>query len=269
MKAMRLSGGALVPAEMEMPRPGVGEVMVQVKAAGVTHTELGWHPTLHTTTGEARVGAVPAHEFSGELDGAAVYGMNDWFAEGALAEYCVTRPEWIAPKPRTLTHAEAASVPISALTAWQGLERVGLRSGERVLVNGGAGAVGMFAVQLARRAGARVTATVSARNVEFVMGLGAERAIDYHSEKVDGQYDVVFDTVGGVTATGRMVKIVGEGTNDPAFFIVEPKREQLLEVARLIDAGELRTWVDSTFPLERAPEAYAARTRRGKMVVTI
>src|SRR5262249_43402400 len=169
-------------------------------------TERGWHPTSHTKSGEPRIGAVPSHEFSGE----AVFGMNDWYADGALAEFCVTRPEWIAPKPRTLSHIEAATVPISALTAWQGVfDPAKIRAGERLLVHGGAGSVGAFVVQLARRAGARVTATASARNIEFVKSLGAERAIDYRTEQAAGEFDVVFDTVGNApTRGGRVVSIV-------------------------------------------------------------
>jgi NADPH:quinone reductase-like Zn-dependent oxidoreductase len=145
-----------------------------VHAAAVTPTELLWYPTLHTKEGNPRSAPVLGHEFSGDIAecgegvrdlaiGKDVYGMNDWFAEGALAEYCVTRPEWIASKPRGLSYEQAASVPISALTAWQGLfERGRLQPAERVLIHGGAGAVGMFAVQLAHMYGAQVITTVSA-----------------------------------------------------------------------------------------------------------
>jgi NADPH:quinone reductase-like Zn-dependent oxidoreductase len=160
---MRLVNGVLVEGEAAKPEAGAGEVVVRVRAAGVTPTEVEWYPTTHTKTGEARAGAVLSHEFSGVVEavgegvtgitaGEAVFGMNDWFAEGALAEYCVTRPEWIAAKPKGVSDAEAAATPIGALTAWQGLfDRARLRAGERVLVHGGAGAVGVFAVQLARR----------------------------------------------------------------------------------------------------------------------
>ncbi len=105
--------------------------------------------------------------------GQEIYGMNDWFADGATAEYCLTLPGSIAAKPKSLTHIEAASVPISALTAWQGLfDRAKLQAGERVLVHGGAGAVGIFAVQLARSRGAHVIATASEHNLAFVSELG-------------------------------------------------------------------------------------------------
>ena len=304
MKAMRLAGSGqnavLVEQDIPKPTPGRSEVLVRVHAAGVTPTELLWYPTSHTKNGDVRTGAVPSHEFSGEIadfgDGAAgfsfgqeIYGMNDWFADGALAEYCVTQPQWIAPKPRRLNHAEAASVPIGALTAWQGLfDRASLQAGERVLVHGGAGAVGVFAIQLAHWRGAHVTATVSARNAEFVKGLGANEVIDYRAvvfEKAVKEIDVVFDTVGGDTLgrswgvlkpNGRMVTIAADGEaareerTKAAFFIVEPKREQLVEIEKLLDAGDLRTAVDTTVPFSQAPQAYAETLQkqgRGKVVV--
>jgi NADPH:quinone reductase-like Zn-dependent oxidoreductase len=168
----------------------------------------------HTPDGGKRTGGIPGHEFSGIVEavgpdvdpdhvGREVFGLNDWFADGATAEYCVAQSSSIAPKPHRLSHAEAASVPIGALTAWQGLfDRAGLRAGERVLIHGGSGAVGIFAVQLARRVGASVIATASARNTEFLKQLGAERVIDYHSERFEEHVrdvDVVFDGVGGAT----------------------------------------------------------------------
>src|SRR5579885_2525629 len=131
----------LVEKEIPRPKPRPGEVLVRVHAAGVTPTELAWYPNSHTRNGDARRDAVPAHEFSGEIAelgegvlglsaGQEIFGMNDWFADGALADYCVTQPAWIAPKPLGLSHSEAASTPIGALTAWQGLiDRAKLRAG--------------------------------------------------------------------------------------------------------------------------------------------
>ena len=136
MKAMRLAdSGAtavLVEENVPQPQPGRGELLIQVHAAGVTSKELLWYPTTHKKSGERRSRAVPGHEFSGVVAAAAkdtpgfdvgqeVYGMNDWFSDGATAEYCITQPSSIAQKPTGLTHIEAASVPIGALTAWQGL----------------------------------------------------------------------------------------------------------------------------------------------------
>jgi NADPH:quinone reductase-like Zn-dependent oxidoreductase len=275
--------------------------LVGVVAAGVTPTELVWYPTTHRKDGAARVGAVVGHEFSGRVAavgagvegwrvGEAVFGMNDWFMEGATAEFCVTRPEWIARKPERLSHAEAASVPIGALTAWQGLvERAKVERGEVVLVQGGAGAVGLYAVQLARRAGARVVATASARHRELLTELGVERVIDYRTEKfweVLRDVDVVFDGVGGETFVrswevikpgGRVVTIAAdvEGATDArakgAFFIVEAKGEQLAKIGEMIERRELRVFVDAEVGFEGAGEAYAGRTKGrrgvGKVVV--
>ncbi len=307
MKAMRLKGSAtgpiLVEKDAPQPRPSPDELLIRVHAAGVTPTELKWYPTSHTKTGGRRARAIPGHEFSGVVEaigsrvtgfapGEEVYGMNDWFADGATAEFCLTRASCLALKPSRLTHVEAASVPIGALTAWQGLlERADIRPGERVLVHGGAGAVGVFAVQLARFRGAEVIATASPHNIDFVLRFGASRAIDYHSERfeeVAKDVDVVFDTVGGETLQrswsvlkpgGRMVTVAADGEKTAenlvrnAFFIVEPKREQLAQIAALIDAGQIRTFVDAVVPLSEAPAAYArhveGRQGRGKVVVAV
>jgi NADPH:quinone reductase-like Zn-dependent oxidoreductase len=305
MRALRLevSGSplSLVERDTPRPRPNAGELLIRVCAAGVTPTELFWYPTSHTKTGDPRRFAVPGHEFAGEIAeigegvsgfsvGQEVYGMNDWFSDGATAEYCVTKPESIAPKPRSVGHPEAASVPIGALTAWQGLyDRAKLQPGERVLVHGGAGSVGVFAIQLARLRGAHVIATASARNLDFIKQLGAERALDYHAAPFEDsvrEMDIVFDTVGGDTLRrswsvlgpdGRMVTIAagadtGSEETKRAFFIVEPSREQLVEVARLVDAGDLRPVVDTVVPFSRAADAYTGsvdRKGRGKSVVQV
>jgi NADPH:quinone reductase-like Zn-dependent oxidoreductase len=297
MKSWRLTDSAkspgLVESDVPQPKPGAEEVLIQVHAAGVTPTEVIWYPTSHTKNGEKRTGAVPSHEFSGEVGetGEEIYGMNDWFAEGALAEYCITQPAWIAPKPRRLNHAEAASVPIGALTAWQGLfDRARLQPGERVLIHGGAGAVGIFAIQLARSCGAHVITTVSARNFEFVMGLGAHEVIDYKAAPFEDkarEIHVVFDAVGGDTLrrswdvlkqNGRLVTIAADAERPAdertkqAFFIVEPNRQQLLEIGQLIDAGDLRPVVDTVLPLSQASAAYTGNVEkkgRGKLVVAV
>jgi NADPH:quinone reductase-like Zn-dependent oxidoreductase len=306
MKAMRLADSlrqpVLIETDISQPRPGPGEVLVRVFAAGVTPTELIWYTTTHTKDGERRSGAVPSHEFSGEIAGIGgdvagsaigqeVYGMNDWFADGALAEYCVTRPEWIAPKPSHLSHAEAAAVPIGALTAWQGLfDRAKLQPGERVLIHGGAGAVGVFAIQLAHSHGAHVTTAVSAHNFDFVKELGADHVVDYKATPFETQVrdiDVVFDAVGGDTLRrswgvlkpgGRLVTIAADSEAPPdertkkAFLLVEANRRQLVEIGRLLDAGDLRAVVDTELPFSSATEAYAGTVKRngqGKLVVVV
>lgn len=307
MKAMQVNnanrGPKLVPADLPKPEPRSGEILVHVLAAGVTPAELLWYPTTHTKSGTTRKDAVPGHEFSGVIAaigqdvedfkvGDAVYGMNDWFADGATAEFCITLPQNIARKPATLSHEAAASVPIGALTAWQGLlDRAKLQPGERLLVHGGAGAVGVYAVQLGHNRGAHVIATASGRDIDFVKQLGAEDAIDYQAsrfEKEVGGVDVVFDTVGGDTLNrswdvlkpgGRMITIASdsEGTADhrmkDAFFIVEPNQKQLIEIARQLDAGDLRPFVKATLALNEASDAYSGAVRNkggyGKIVIAV
>jgi NADPH:quinone reductase-like Zn-dependent oxidoreductase len=307
MKAMQVNnakqGPVLISAEVPKPEPGADEVLIHVHAAGVTPTELLWYTTTHSKEGSVRTGAVPGHEFSGIIAGLGknvqglnvgdgVYGMNDWFADGAAAEYCVTLPQNIARKPTVLTHEAAATVPIAALTVWQGLlDRAMIQTGERILVHGGAGAVGLFAVQLAHRQGAYVITTVSAQDIGFVKQLGANEVIDYRATRFEEEVrnvDVIFDTVGGDTlsrswsvlkAAGRMVTIAAdsEGTSDhrvrDAFFIVEPNQRQLTEVAKLIDAGHLKTFVTAVVPLNEAAAAYNGslkdRSGRGKIVIAV
>jgi NADPH:quinone reductase-like Zn-dependent oxidoreductase len=295
-------GLSLAEREAVQPAPGPGEVLIRVRAAGVTPTELVWYPTTHKKDGGVREGVVPGHEFSGEVEavgpgvsvmevGRAVYGMNDWFCEGSTAECCTAPFDSIAPKPPNLTHAEAASVPIGALTSWQGLfDRAKLQPGERVLIQGAAGAVGVFAVQLAKSRGAHVIATASARNLEFVAGLGADEVLDYAKGPFEEQVrdvDVVFDGVGGETLQrswsvlkpkGRMVTIAAseEDTSDArvkdAFFIVVPDQKQLYLIAEMLRSGSLRTVVDTVVPWNKAPQAYlntVPRRGRGKVVVDV
>jgi NADPH:quinone reductase-like Zn-dependent oxidoreductase len=303
VKAIRLHarGGpeAFTYEEVPRPRPENGEVVVRVHAAAVTPSEFGWSTTWVTATGEPRFPVILGHEFSGVVDavgdgvvdvavGSPVYGLNNWYRDGALAEYCVARETEVAPKPHSVDYLAAAITPISALTAWQGLiERARLAPGERVLIHGGAGAVGVFAVQLARRRGATVIAPVSAHNVEFARELGATEVIDYRAvrfEEIAREVDVVFDTVGGETLDrswgllktgGRLVTIAAsvEGTSDPrereAFFIVRADREQLNEIARLIDSGQLRPVVDRVFPLSEARQAFEHKPRHGKDVLIV
>lgn len=307
MKAMRVNnaqqGPTLIAAPLPQPQPGDGELLIRVRATGVTPTELLWYPTTHTKEGGARTSAVPGHEFSGVVAalgkgandfkvGDEIYGMNDWFADGATAEFCLTQAQNIALKPEALSHKLAATVPIGALTAWQGLlDRAKMQSGERVLIHGAAGAVGLFAVQLAHLHGAYMIATASARNMEFVKRLGADEVIDYKTSRFEdqvGNVDIVFDAVGGETLDrswavlkpgGRMVTIAAdsEGTKDQrvkdAFFIVEPNQKQLLELAKLLDAGTLKAFVCAVVPLEEASVAYsrAVRDKRGygKVVIAV
>lgn len=305
MKAIRLHGSGrnqrAVLEQIPIPGLGAGEVLVQVHATAVTRGELEWYPTWHTPNGDPRVNPVPSHEFSGVVaeiapgvtglrKGDPVYGLNNWFLEGAAAEYCITTPAEIAPKPTAIDHLQAAVVPISGLTAWQALfDHAKLETGRKVLIHGGAGGVGTFAIQLAAWKGAFVATTVSEANVELVQQLGAKQVIDYRKskfEEVVNDIDIILDLVGGDTLIrsfnalkrgGRVVTIAShsESSEDPrikeAFFIVETKRHQLIELARLIDAGLLRPIVSEVLPLDAAAQAYLPtnKTNPGKTVLRV
>jgi NADPH:quinone reductase-like Zn-dependent oxidoreductase len=307
MRAMQVNnsgqGPALLEGDLPQPEPGEGELLIGVRAVGVTHTELNWYPTTRAKDGTPRKSAVPGHEFSGVVAalgkntrgfkvGQEIYGMSDWFIDGATAEFCLTQPQSIAPKPATLTHEAAATVPIGALTAWQGLfEHAKLQPGERVLVQGGAGAVGLFAVQFAHLHGAHVIATASQKNLQLVADLGAHEVIDYKASRFEdrsGKVDVVFDTAGGDTldrswgvlnSSGRLVTIVSglpdsaEHRVKDAFFIVEPSQKQLLEVASLLDSGTLKTYINAVVPFAEASDAYSGAVQGklgyGKAVIVI
>jgi len=293
----------LVVGELPRPQPDHGEVLVAVRATAVMPTEFAWFPTLKTREGNPRpFPIVLSHEFSGVIAAAgegvgplkvgdAVYGMNDWFVNGAQAEYCLAPASAVALKPAALDHTEAAAVPISALTAWQGLfDRCRLRAGERVLIQGGAGGVGSFAVQLAHWRGAYVVATASARNLGFVRELGADEVLDYRTTRLEehqGEMDVLFDVIGGetlerswslLTPGGRAVTVAthSESVTDPrvreAFFIVEPNRAQLEEIAHLLDAGTIRAVAEAVYPLTQVRDAYARAARggmRGKVILQV
>jgi NADPH:quinone reductase-like Zn-dependent oxidoreductase len=280
--------------------PKEHQVLVRVYATAITPTELDWYPTFHTPEGGMRpFPIILGHEFSGVVEavgsgclgiqvGDPIYGLSDWFIDGAQAEYCLTVPANIAPKPVTLEHAHAAAVPISALTAWQALiDRAHLSAGRRVLIHGAAGGVGSFAVQLARHQSAHVITTVSAANTDFVKALGADEVIDYRItpfETVVGDVDVVLDTVGGNTRDrswgvlrkgGRLITIAAdaEGSKEQrvrdAFFIVEPNRHQLVNIAHLIDTGALRPVVGAVFSMENFRQAYEQKPVHGKNVLRI
>jgi len=307
MKAIYLEsqGGAdsLVLGEIPRPSPGEGEVLVKVHATAVMPTEFQWHPTFNTQAGAPRpFPIVLSHEFSGVVEavggnaraftvGEQVYGINDWFTNGAQAEYCVAPASALARKPKSLNYVEAAVVPISALTAWQGLfERTKLERRQRILIHGAAGGVGIFAVQLARWRGAQVIATASSPNLDFVRALGADEVIDYRKtrfEDVICDVDVVFDAVGGETLErswgvlkpgGKLVTVATliEGEIEQrvrnAFMIVRADGSQLAQLGWMLDAGELRAFVGEVLPLARAREAYACARQdgiRGKIALSV
>jgi NADPH:quinone reductase-like Zn-dependent oxidoreductase len=292
MNAIRLHppGGLdrLVGERVATPFPGAGEALVRVHAAAITRDELDWPAD--------RLPAIPSYELSGvvaavapDADGLSVgdpvYALANFERVGAAAEYAVLAAGLLAPKPQALDHVEAAAVPLAALSAWQGLFAHGrLAAGERVLVHGAAGGVGSFAVQLARHRGAHVIGTTSPSGVEIVKELGADEVVDNSSarfEEAVEPVDLVFDTAGGellerspavLREGGRLVTVAEEPSGDGVYFIVEPDREQLAEIGRLADAGELRSLVDSVFPLAEARAAFERSMqpgKRGKVVLRI
>jgi NADPH:quinone reductase-like Zn-dependent oxidoreductase len=294
---------ALTAGDIPRPLPQNGEVLVKVYATAVMPAEFEWYPTFSQQSGEPRsFPVVLSHEFSGVVEsvgpgvndfrpGEKIYGLNDWFSNGAQAEYCIVAGTAAAPKPQSLDHVQAGVVPISALTAWQGLfEKAKLEPGQRVLIHGAAGGVGGFAVQLARWRGARVIATASGSNLDFVRSLGADEVIDYRTtrfEEVVREVDVVFDAVGGDTLErswavlnpdGKLVTVASQSQRaaEPrahdAFILVRADGQQLAQIATMIDAGELRVFVAQVFPLHQAREAYLraqAGGMRGKIALQV
>src|SRR5215217_3557686 len=276
-----------------LPSPGIGDVLLEVHAASFTPTELDWPSTWADRAGNARTAPIPAHEVSGVVValgygtmgfavGDEVYGLTDWYRDGAAAGYVAVEARNLARKPRSLDHVRSAAVPLAALTAWQALFDHGyLSAGHSVLIHGAGGGVGVFAVQLARGAGARVVATGRRWAEGLVRELGAHEFVDAERqsfEEMAGEVDVVFDLVGGdvrrrswavVKPGGVLVSVVGplEGAGRPGasgvFFVVEPDRAVLTKLARLIDAGELRPIVSEGYPLQRGREAFETKLRSG------
>jgi len=297
MRAMCASSpdpASLTSQSVQVPEPGPGELLVEVRATAITAGELAWPESWP---------AIPCHDLSGVVaalgdgvtgwqPGDEVYGLVGFDRPGAAAEYVTAPAADLAPKPASVDHVAAAAVPLGGLTAWQALhEHAGLQPGQHVLVHGGAGGVGAYAVQLAALAGARVTATASARDLPFVAGLGANDVLDYAGGFEDHvrDVDVVIDPVGGTTTArswpvlrsgGILVAIAEEpepgngGREDVrgVFFVVRPDGTQLRELAGLVDKGQLRPVVSAVFDLGALADAFVApRAGRapGKVVISV
>jgi len=277
-------------------------------SCSITRAELTWPPVHTAPDGSARPFIIPGHEVSGVVEAVApgvtdvkagdeVYALVDFDRVGGAAEYVAVPAAGTAPKPSSLSHVEAAAVPLAGLAAWQALfAHAGLSKGQSVLIHGAAGGVGTYAVQFARLAGARVIGTALARDEGLLRKLGADEVIDYTATRFEDEVagvDVVLDAVGGDTLErswrvlrpgGVLVTIASsEEANPPdkraaefgvrgLFFIVRPDRGQLIEIARLIDGGEVRTVIGSVFPLSSAREAFGEGLgggRPGKVVLRV
>ncbi|MFD6134351.1 NADP-dependent oxidoreductase [Isoptericola sp. NPDC060257] len=285
-------------AERPAPHAAENDVVVRVHASGFTPGELTWSGTWTDRAGRDRTPSIPGHELSGVVEelgygttgltvGQRVLGLADWTRDGTLAELVAVEARNLAPLPADVDHVVAASLPVSGLTAWQGLFVHGrLQAGQSVLVHGAAGGVGSVVTQLAREAGAHVVGTGRARDREAALGLGAHEFLDLEREGLAaaGGVDLVFDVIGGdvairsaalVRGGGTLVTIAGPPGARPAdgravFFVVEPDREQLAGLARRVREGRLRTVIGTVVPLAEAPAAFAAPRRApGKTIVRV
>jgi NADPH:quinone reductase-like Zn-dependent oxidoreductase len=274
-------------ATVPCPQPGPGEVLVEVHAAAITFAELGW---LESWTHRPMI---PSHEMSGVVVtcgpgvtglavGDQVFGLVRFDRLGAAAEYVTLPAGDLARRPPQIPHVLAATLPLAGLTGWQALhDHAGLRPHDEVLVHGGAGGVGGFAVQLAAEAGAVVTATVRGSDDALVARrLGSRRVIDVNSTAFDAgpaRYDVVLDTVGGETLErsypllspgGRLVTLAAPPSAEQAakyratatFFIVTPDRDELAELVELVDCGALQVTIAATYPLAEGRAAFESGT---------
>ncbi|QXE35619.1 NADP-dependent oxidoreductase [Streptomyces sp. GMY02] len=290
--------GGLTLTDLPHPHAAENDVVVRVHAAGFTPGELSWPGTWTDRSGHDRTPSVPGHELSGvvaELGygttgltvGQRVFGLTDWTRDGSLAEYTAVEARNLAPLPADVDHVTAAALPISGLTAWQGLFDHGrLTTGQSVLVHGAAGGVGSIAVQLAREAGARVIGTGRTGDRDTVLGLGADTFVDLQAERLEetGHVDVVFDVIGGeildrstalVRPGGTLVTIAQPVTVQPAngravFFVVEPDRTRLADLAARLRDGRLTPIVGSVRPLAEAAAAFAPGKRTpGKTIIRV
>ncbi len=271
---------------------------MQVHAGGFTPGELDWPSTWVDRAGRDRTPSVPGHELSGvvvELGygttgltvGQRVFGLTDWTRNGSLAEYSAVEARNLAPLPADVDHTVAAALPISGLTAWQALiDHAQLTTGQTVLIHGAAGGVGSIAVQLARELGALVIGTGRAADRDTALGLGVSAFLDLQADKLEdaGEVDVVFDVLGGeildrstalVRAGGTLVTIARVPTVQPKdgraiFFVVEPDRSRLADLAQRLRDGRLKPIVGSVRPLAEAPAAFRPDRRTpGKTIIQI
>jgi NADPH:quinone reductase-like Zn-dependent oxidoreductase len=285
-------------ADLPYPHVAENDVIVRVHAAGFTPGELDWPATWTDRAGRDRTPSVPGHELSGvvvELGygttglgvGQRVFGLTDWARNGSLAEYTAVEARNLAPLPADVDYTLAAALPISGLTAWQGLFDHGhLTAGQTVLIHGAAGGVGSIAVQLAREVGARVIGTGRTSDRDQAFALGVDTFLDLQTDKLEdaGEVDVVFDVIGGnildrsaalVRAGGTLVAIAMPPKVRPkdgraVFFVVEPDRARLADLATRLRDGRLKPVVGAVRPLAEAPAAFAPGKRtRGKTIIRV
>ncbi|RXH24150.1 NADPH:quinone reductase [Bradyrhizobium nanningense] len=303
MKAIVVTSQDAGTAEMKLverpePKAAINDVVVQVHASGFVGTELTWPSTWTDRLNRDRKPSIPGHELAGVVTGLGygttglsvgqrVFGLADWYRDGTLAEYVAVEARNLAPLPGDVEFSVGASLPISGLTAWQGLFEHGrLRSGQSVLAHGAAGAVGSIVTQLAREAGAYVIGTGRAADRQKTLDFGAQEFVDLENDALEdvGGVDLVFDLIGGdigkrsarlVRAGGTLVSIVGPSEALPADglavdFVVESDRVQLGEIVQRVRDGRLRTNIGVVSTLDDAVTAFN-RTKRitGKTIIRV
>jgi len=285
-------------AERPEPQPAINDVVVAVHASGFVPTELTWPSTWTDRLEHDRTPTIPGHELAGVVTalgygtaglsvGQRVFGLTDWTRDGTLAEYVAVEARNLAPLPGDVDFTVGASLPISGLTAWQGLFDYGrLRAGQSVLVHGAAGAVGSMVAQLAREFGAYVIGTGRAADRQAALDFGANEFVDLDNDRLEdvGGVDLVFDVIGGdigkrsaglIRAGGTLVSIVGPVEARPADglavdFVVESDRAQLTEIVQRVRDGRLRTNIGLIAPLDEAVAAFNPTERRtGKTIIRI
>jgi NADPH:quinone reductase-like Zn-dependent oxidoreductase len=285
-------------AERPDPPAAINDVIVRIHASGFVSTELEWPSTWVDRADRDRTPSIPGHELAGVVTalgygttglsvGQRVFGLADWHRDGTLAEYVAIEARNLAPLPGDVDFTVGASLPISGLTAWQGLFQHGrLQSGQSVLAHGAAGAVGTMVTQLAREAGAYVIGTGRSADREKALDFGAQEFLDLENDSLEslGEVDLVLDVIGGdvqersarlIRAGGTLVSVVGPVEARPADglavdFVVEADRGQLGEIVQRVRDGRLRPNIGTTTALDDAVEALNSTDRRkGKTVIQV
>jgi NADPH:quinone reductase-like Zn-dependent oxidoreductase len=285
-------------AERPEPQAAINDVVVQVHASGFVGTELAWPSTWADRLNRDRTPSIPGHELAGVVTalgygttglsvGQRVFGLSDSYRGGTLAEYVAIEARNLAPLPGDVDFTAGASLPISGLTAWQGLfEHGGLRAGQSVIAHGAAGAVGSMVTQLARLAGAHVIGTGRAADRQKALDFGAQEFVDLENDVLEdvGSVDLVFDLIGGdigkrsaglVRAGGTLISIVGPSEARPPDgraidFVVESNRAQLSEIVQRVRDGRLRTHIGAVSALDDAVATFNSKARRtGKTIIRV
>ncbi|HEY1286514.1 MAG TPA: NADP-dependent oxidoreductase [Solirubrobacterales bacterium] len=284
--------------ERPAPQAAINDVVVQVHASGFVPTEIAWPSTWTDRLNRDRRPSIPGHELAGVVTalgygttglsiGQRVFGLADWYRDGTLAEYVAIESRNLAPLPGDVDFSVGASLPISGLTAWQGLFEHGrFQAGQSVLVHGAAGAVGSMVTQLAREAGAYVIGTGRAADRQTVLDFGAKEFVDLEHDVLEdlGKVDLVFDLIGSdigkrsaglIRAGGTLVSIVGppEARPDDGLtvdFVVESDRSQLSEIVQRVRDGRLRTNIGNVATLDDAVAAFNLTHRiTGKTIIRV